>query len=66
MAKNKELEVLTQYEKARVIGARALQLAMDAPPLIKVPQGLLSAVTLSFLEYEKSAIPLRVVRTNEN
>ena len=66
MAKNKELESLTQYEKARVIGARALQLAMDAPPLIKVPEGLLSAVKLAFMEFEKGAIPLRVVHIKEN
>jgi len=26
---------LTQYEKARIIGARALQIAMGAPVLIK-------------------------------
>ena len=34
---------LTQYEKARIIGARALQLAMGAPVLVK----------LSKKEYEK-------------
>ena len=27
---------LTKYERARVIGARALQLALGAPPLIRV------------------------------
>ena len=28
------MEKLTRFERARIIGARALQLAMGAPPLI--------------------------------
>jgi DNA-directed RNA polymerase subunit K len=32
----KTLERFTKYEKARVIGARALQLSMDAPVLLKL------------------------------
>ena len=61
MAKEKTLE-LNQYEKARLIGARALQLAMGAPPLVKVPSDLISAVKLAFIEFEKDAIPLKIVR----
>ncbi len=52
---------LTQYERARVIGARALQLSMGAPPLVKVPEGIIGAVPLAFLEFEKQVIPLRVI-----
>ena len=52
---------LTQYERARVIGARALQLSMGAPPLVKVPEGIIGAVPLAFLEFEKNVIPLRVI-----
>jgi len=29
---------LTKYEKARIIGARALQLALGAPPLVPVEE----------------------------
>ena len=55
---------LTKYEKARILGARALQLAMGAPPLTELPdvKGLLSPVTLAKLEFEKGVIPLQVVR----
>ena len=53
---------LNRFEKARVIGARALQLACGAPPLVKVPKGMVSSVELAFLEFEKDAIPLSVVR----
>lgn len=58
----KEKIELTQYEKARLIGSRALQLSMGAPPLVKVPESLISAVQLSFIEFEKQAIPLKIVR----
>ncbi|MDD5317183.1 MAG: DNA-directed RNA polymerase subunit K [Candidatus ainarchaeum sp.] len=53
---------LNRFEKARIIGARALQLASGAPPLIKIPKGMVSPVEVAFLEFEKDAIPLAVVR----
>ncbi len=56
---------LTKYEKARVIGARALQLAMGAPCLVKVPKGVFNAVKLATYEYEKNVIPLQVLREGE-
>lgn len=52
---------LTKYEKARVIGARALQLAMGAPPLVDVPKGEVNALAVAKLEFEKNAVPLQVV-----
>jgi len=55
---------LTKYEKARLIGARALQLAMGAPPVVNMPKRAFSAVELAKYEFEKKSIPLRVVRDN--
>jgi DNA-directed RNA polymerase subunit K len=54
--------VLTKYEKARLIGSRALQLAMGAPCLVKSPKGMFNAVKLAMYEFEKDALPLQVVR----
>ena len=54
-------EELNRFEKARLIGARALQLAMGAPPLIEV-RDLTNAVGISFDEFEKGVIPLVVIR----
>lgn len=62
MARRVKFEELTKYERARVIGARALQLAMGAPPLVKVPEGLLHPVKLSRLEFDKGVVPLQVLR----
>ena len=54
---------LTKYEKARVIGARALQLAMGAPPLAEVPDGEINARVIAKIEFEENVIPLQVIRT---
>jgi len=56
---------LTKYELARVIGARALQLSMGAPPLIK-PEQQNSFVEVAEREYEKNIIPLVVVKGKAN
>lgn len=53
---------LTKYEKARIIGARALQLAMGAPPLVKVPEGQVNTVAIAEIEFGKNAVPLQVIR----
>jgi len=52
---------LTKYELARIIGARALQLAQGAPPLIKVSSGE-SFLSVAETELNKKVIPLAVMR----
>ncbi len=54
----------TRFEKARIIGARALQISMGAPILIAVPEDLLDPVKLAMLEYEKGKVPITVLREN--
>lgn len=52
----------TKYEVARIIGARALQLAMGAPLLIKKPKNLMDTVKIATLEFEKGVLPITVKR----
>jgi DNA-directed RNA polymerase subunit K len=52
----------TKYERARIIGARALQIAMGAPVLIDPPEGMSDPIEIALLEFDKKAIPLTVVR----
>jgi DNA-directed RNA polymerase subunit K/omega len=57
----------TKYEKARIIGARALQISMGAPFMIKLGKKELeeikyNPVRIATMEYEKGIIPLAVVR----
>lgn len=51
-----------KFEKARIIGARALQLAYGAPPLMKVPDGVTDPLILAELEFNESVIPIVVLR----
>lgn len=50
-----------KYEKARLIGARALQLAFGAPPLMEV-EGKMSPMSIAMKEMESGIIPLVVLR----
>ncbi len=53
--------MLTKYEKARIIGARALQLFYGAPPLIKVKENA-DFVEIAEKELENKKIPLTIVQ----
>jgi DNA-directed RNA polymerase subunit K len=56
------METYTRFEKARIIGARALQLAYGAPPLIKVPDGMINPLDLAEMEFEKEVIPITILK----
>ncbi len=56
------IEQYTKFEKARIIGARALQLAYGAPPLIKVPAGMINPIDLAELEFDKRVIPITILK----
>ena len=57
----------TKYEKARIIGARALQIAMGAPILISLKDKDLeklkyNPVNIAKLEFDKDVLPLTIKR----
>ena len=56
----------TRFEKARIVGARSLQLSMGAPPLIEVAASVRDPVQVALLEYAADAIPLTVQRTSHH
>ena len=51
----------TKYEKARIIGARALQIAMNAPILTKRGNEL-NPIEIAKKEFEEKVLPLSVKR----
>jgi len=53
----------TRFEKARIIGARALQISYGAPVLIDYPEEMLDPIDIALLEYEHELIPITVVRS---
>lgn len=52
---------LTRFEKARLIGARALQISMGAKPQVEVKESM-DPVDIARKELEKKVIPLDVRR----
>lgn len=52
----------TRFEKARIIGARALQIDMGAPVLINLPKGEIDPIRIAELEFERGVIPITVKR----
>ena len=60
-------EEFTRYEVARILGARALQIAMNAPVLIKLSKDELEkirydALKIAEIEFESDALPISVKR----
>lgn len=65
--KSNEEAQYTKYEIARMIGGRALQIAMGAPFLIKLSKNELedihfNPVKISQMEFEKGVLPITVKR----
>ena len=60
-----EQEKYTKYERARILGARALQIAMNAPLLIKIQQEDLEkinfdAIKIAEIELESGVLPISI------
>lgn len=52
----------TRFERARIIGARALQIDMGAPVIINLPKGEMDPIRIAEEEFDKGVIPITVKR----
>jgi len=57
---------LTRFEKARIMGARALQLSMGAPPFIEIPKSAKMSLDIALVELEQRIIPIVIRRKLPN
>jgi DNA-directed RNA polymerase subunit K/omega len=57
---------LTRYEKARIAGARALQLSFGAPILIDKPVDMIDPIKIAMMELKSGILPLTIRRENPN
>ncbi len=57
---------LTKFEKARIMGARALQLSLGAPPFIPIPKTAKISLDISMEELEQRVIPITIRRVLPN
>lgn len=61
------MEKFTKYEKARILGARGLQIAMDAPLLIKISKEDLEKIKydpieIARIELDSDVLPITIKR----
>jgi len=57
---------LTRFEKARIMGARALQLSLGAPPFIPIPKTARISLDISMEELKQRVIPITIRRVLPN
>jgi DNA-directed RNA polymerases I, II, and III subunit RPABC2 len=69
-SKNDEIIIgpnrLTRFEKARITGARSLQLSLGAPILTKIPSELTDTIMIARYELEKKSLPISIRRILPN
>ena len=58
--------MLTRFEKARIMGARALQLSLGAPVFIEIPKNATSSLEIAMEELKQRVIPIVIKRTLPN
>ena len=57
---------LTRFEKARIMGARALQLSLGAPTFIQIPDTAKTSLDIAMEELEQRVIPIIIRRSLPN
>ncbi|MFH2112619.1 MAG: DNA-directed RNA polymerase subunit K [Candidatus Bathyarchaeota archaeon] len=54
---------LTRFERARIVGARALQVSLGAPILIQLLAGVSDPIDIAIEELKGGVLPMTVRRT---
>ena len=57
---------LTRFEKARIMGSRALQLSLGAPPFIDFSKNMSTSLEIAMEELHQRVIPIVIRRTLPN
>lgn len=55
------MNYMTKYEKVRILGVRATQISMGAPPLVNY-EGLTEAMQIAEKEFDEKKIPIIISR----
>ena len=58
--------ILTRFEKARIMGARALQLSLGAPTFIEIPENATTSLEIAMEELEQRLLPISIRRVLPN
>ncbi len=52
----------TRFERARILGARALQISLGAPGVLESPNADIDPMLIAIREFQAGSIPLTVSR----
>ncbi len=52
----------TRFERARILGARALQISMGAPSVLDAASAEIDPMLIAVREYQAGSVPLTVQR----
>ena len=55
----------TRFERARIIGARGLQIALGAPVLLDIPEEMVDPIEIAMLEFSRGVIPITTVKKKD-
>ena len=53
---------LTRFERARIIGARSLQVSLGAPILVELPPNMSDPINISLEELDGNVLPMTLRR----
>ena len=54
---------LTRFERARIVGARALQVSLGAPILAPLPDNIIDSMEIAIVELREKVLPMTIRRT---
>jgi len=54
---------LTRFERARIVGARALQVSLGAPILAPLPDAVVDPIDIAVIELREKVLPMTIRRT---
>lgn len=54
---------LTRFERARIVGARALQISLGAPILVELPVDVSDSIDIALRELDAGILPMTIRRT---
>jgi len=54
---------LTRFERARIVGARALQISLGAPILASISDNVIDPIDIAVVELREKGLPMTIRRT---
>jgi DNA-directed RNA polymerase I, II, and III subunit RPABC2 len=57
---------ITRFERARIIGARSLQISLGAPILVELPDSMNAPIDISLEELKGDILPMTIRRALPN